>query len=65
MLSTDDIVIHRSKFMLIVNETEEDKKRRIKRENERCIRGERAPNFKPYLPIGDFENVIPVIEGVK
>ena len=65
MLTTEDVVIHRSKYALIVNETEEEKRRRTKRENERSIRGWRAPDSKPYLPLGDFENVIPVIEGVK
>lgn len=65
MLSTDDVVVHRSKHTMVVNETEEEKKMRIKREQERCIRGWRAPDSKPYLPLGDFENVIPVIDTVK
>ena len=65
MLTTDDNIIHRSKHTMIVNESEDEKKRRMKREQERSIRGWRAPDNKPYLPLGDFENVVPVIDTVK
>ena len=66
MLGTKDVVIHRSKHFIFLKETEEEKKKRARREaRKEEIKNWNSHNFKPVLPFQKFENIIPVIEGVK
>jgi hypothetical protein len=66
MLSTKDTVIHRSRHTVILKETpEEAKKRMIREERKEEIKRWNWHSNKPILPFQRFDNIVPVIEGVK
>jgi len=66
MLSTKDTVIHRSKHTVILKETNEEAKQRKRREERKEeIKKWNWHSNKPILPFQKFDNIVPVIEGVK
>lgn len=60
-----EVIIHRTANSIMTNYLEDHLRKRQGQIKDNETKGWRAPNDKPYRPLGDFCNVIPVVEKMK
>lgn len=60
-----EVIVHRSKNCIIVDDIDQYNRKRRRDAEEHKHQGQQAPSDKPYVPLGKLSNILFVLDAVK